>query len=72
MGINKKLNQEDIKQYVTEDLISKIASEQSELKRLEFNHAVTPLDNPLSIRAKRKDVARLLTEMTSRKKEQKA
>ena len=71
MGVNKKLNQEDIKQYVTDDLVSKIATDTTELKRLKFNHAVTPLDNPVSIRAKRKDVARLLTELTVRKKAEK-
>ena len=68
MGINKKLNQEDIKQYVSEDLTAKIATDKAELKKMEFNHAVTPLDNPASIRAKRRDVARLLTELTSRNK----
>ena len=72
MGVNKKMNQEDVKQFVTEDLVAKIASETAELKRLEFNHAVTPLDNPLSIRAKRRDVARLRTELTKRNKEKKA
>ena len=68
MGVNKKINHEDISQFVTDDLIAKIATDTAELKRLEFNHAVTPLDNPLSIRAKRKDVARLNTELTKRNK----
>jgi large subunit ribosomal protein L29 len=72
MGANKKLNQKDIKQYVTADLISKIDTDQTELNKLKFNHAVTPLDNPVSIRAKRKDVARLMTELTARKKDKKA
>ena len=72
MGANKKLNQEDIKQFVTADLVAKIATDNAELKKLKFNHAVTTLDNPLSIRAKRKDVARLLTELTARKKATKA
>ena len=66
MGANKKSNQEDIKQFVTADLVSKIATETAELKKLEFGHAVTPLDNPLSIRAKRRDIARLATELTKR------
>lgn len=69
MGANKKLNQEDIRQYVQEDLVAKISSEKSELSRLKFNHTVTPLDNPLSIRAKRKNIARLLTELSKRKKQ---
>ena len=68
MGANKKLNQEDVKQFVTEDLVAKIATDTAELKRLEFNHAVTPLDNPLNIRAKRRDIARLKTELTKRNK----
>jgi large subunit ribosomal protein L29 len=72
MGVNKKLNQEDLAQFVTEDLVAKIATETAELKRLEYNHAVTPLDNPLTIRAKRRDVARLKTELTKRKNETKA
>ena len=72
MGANKKLKQEDIKQFVTEYLVAKVAADTTELKRLEFNHAVTPLDNPLSIRAKRRDVARLRTELTKRNNEKKA
>ena len=68
MGANKKINQEDIKQFVAADLVSKITSDKAEVKRLEFNHAVTPIDNPMSIRAKRRDVARLLTELTKRNK----
>jgi large subunit ribosomal protein L29 len=72
MGANKKLNQEDIKQYVTDDLVAKITTDQSDLNKLRFNHAVTPLDNPLNIRAKRRDIARLKTELTARKKEKKA
>lgn len=68
MGANKKYNQEDIVQYVTDDLKSKIAEDMAELQRMTFGHNVTPLDNPLSIRAKRRNVARLLTEMNKRKK----
>ncbi len=67
MGANKKLNQEDIKQFVTEDLVAKVAADTTELKRLEFNHAVTPLDNPMSIRIQRRSIAKLLTEVSSRK-----
>ena len=72
MGVNKKLNQEDIRQYVTADLEAKIITERADLKKLQFNHAVTTLDNPQVIRAKRRDVARLITEMNRRKRENKA
>lgn len=68
MGANKKYNHEDVIQYVAEDLVSKISEDKAELQRLKFGHNVTPLDNPLSIRAKRRNVARLLTEHNRRKK----
>jgi len=72
MGVNKKLNHEDIHQFVTEDLVSRISSDKAELKRLKFSHAVSTSGNPASIHAKRRDVARLLTELNKRKREQKA
>lgn len=72
MGANKKLNKKDIQQFVTEDLVAKINSDAEELKRLKFNHAVSTLSNPASIRAKRRDVARLATELNKRKSENKA
>ena len=66
------MNQEDIHQLVTEDLAEKIKTEKAELKRLQFNHAVSTSQNPLAIRAKRRDVARLITEFNKRKRESKA
>lgn len=72
MGVNKKLNQEDIRQYVTADLVSKIATDKANLKKMKFSHAVSTLSNPLAIRAKRRDVARLITELNKRKREKKA
>jgi len=68
MGANKKYNHEDVSQFVTEDLKSKIAEDKAELQRMDFGHNVTPLDNPLSIRTKRRNVARLLTELNKRNK----
>jgi len=72
MGVNKKLNKEDIKQFVADDLTAKISADKEELKKLKFNHTVSTLGNPASIRAKRRDVARLLTELNKRKSENKA
>ena len=43
------------------DLRSKIQEDELRLKKLEFAHAISPLENPMSIRALRKDVARLKT-----------
>jgi large subunit ribosomal protein L29 len=71
MGVNKKLNHEDLRQFVTEDLVAKVASDTAALKKLTFNHVVSPLDNPATIRAKRRDVARMHTELKRRKLEKK-
>ena len=49
----KDLNETDLKARIQEDELR--------LKKLEFAHAISPLENPMSIRALRKDVARLKT-----------
>lgn len=57
----------EIKNLTTEELQGRIAETKAKLDTLKFNHAITPLDNPMVIRATRRDVARLLTELNSRK-----
>jgi len=49
----KDLNDADLKARIQEDELR--------LKKLEFAHAISPLENPMSIRALRRDVARLKT-----------
>lgn len=51
----KDLNEADLKARISED--------QLRLKKLEFAHAISPLENPMSIRGLRKDIARLQTEL---------
>jgi large subunit ribosomal protein L29 len=46
-----------------EDLTARIKEDELRLKKLEFGHAISPLENPMSIRNLRKDLARLKTEM---------
>jgi large subunit ribosomal protein L29 len=45
------------------DLKTKITEDQLRLKKLEFAHAISPLENPMSIRALRRDIARLQSEL---------
>ena len=45
------------------DLNSRIEEDQLRLKKLKFAHAVSPLENPMSIRDVRKDLARTKTEL---------
>jgi large subunit ribosomal protein L29 len=51
----KEMNESDLKARIQEDELR--------LKKLEFAHAISPLENPMSIRSLRKDVARLKTEL---------
>ena len=48
------------------DLKSKISEDEQRLKKLEFAHAISPLENPMNIRALRKELARLKTELRKR------
>ena len=54
----KDLNENDLKARIAEDKLR--------LKKLEFAHAISPLENPMSIRGLRKDISRLRTELRKR------
>jgi large subunit ribosomal protein L29 len=51
----RDLNESDLKARIQEDELR--------LKKLEFAHAISPLENPMSIRSLRKDIARLKTKL---------
>ncbi|ANE50146.1 50S ribosomal protein L29 [Flavisolibacter tropicus] len=46
-----------------QDLQARIKEDELRLKKLEFAHALSPLENPMSIRNLRREVARLKTEL---------
>ncbi len=52
-----------IKDLNLADLKVKIQEDELRLKKLEFAHAISPLENPMNIRGLRRDVARLKTEL---------
>ncbi|MEP7166145.1 MAG: 50S ribosomal protein L29 [Ferruginibacter sp.] len=43
------------------DLTAKIREDELRMKKLSFAHAISPLENPQSIRFLRRDIARLKT-----------
>jgi large subunit ribosomal protein L29 len=45
------------------DLKAKIQEDELRMKKLEFAHAISPLENPMNIRGLRRDIARLKTEL---------
>jgi large subunit ribosomal protein L29 len=55
-----------VKEMNQEALEARIKEDEMRLKKLQFAHAVTPLENPMNIRALRRDVSRLKTELRKR------
>jgi large subunit ribosomal protein L29 len=45
------------------DLKARIKEDELRLKKLQFAHSISPLENPVSIRGLRRDLARLKTEL---------
>ncbi|MBO6516951.1 MAG: 50S ribosomal protein L29 [Bacteroidia bacterium] len=58
---------EDIKQMNNKELHATLREERKQLQKMKFNHAVSPIENPTKITAGRKTVARLMTEINSRR-----
>ncbi len=56
----------EIIQMTTAELKEKVANEKTALNKLKMNHTITPLENPMQIRAARKTIARMMTELRKR------
>ncbi|MBL8010088.1 MAG: 50S ribosomal protein L29 [Flavobacteriales bacterium] len=56
----------DLKELTLQELQDKLQEERSTLTKLRFNHTVSPIENPMQLRSKRKEVARILTELRKR------
>ncbi len=46
-----------------QDLKARLEEDKQRLKKLEFAHAISPLENPMTIRGLRREIARLKTEL---------
>ena len=66
MAKNKKAQVDDYRSYDDSALANNIADEEMRMKKLQFSHAVNPIENPLSIRSLRRRIAQLKTEQTKR------
>ncbi|RBL88383.1 MULTISPECIES: 50S ribosomal protein L29 [Chitinophaga] len=53
----------DLKGLNIQELQEKISAEELRLKKMKFGHAITPIENPMSIRSVRRDIARMQTEL---------
>ena len=51
------------------DLVARIKEDEVRLKKLQFAHSISPLENPVSIRGLRRDLARLKSELKKKQSE---
>lgn len=64
------MKQKVIRELTTEEIRERLDEEQKQLAKLKLNHAVSPLENPNKIKAYRKIIARLKTELRKRELEE--
>ncbi len=60
------MKQSEIKELSTADLQENLASLKKNYTDLKMAHAISPLENPIQLRALRRSVARIATELTKR------
>ena len=56
----------EVKELQTNDLVERINTEVAKYNQMKMNHAITPLENPSQIKAARRDIARMKTELRQR------
>ena len=56
----------EVKELETNDLVEKLENAQAALDTLKLNHQISPLENPSQIKAARRDIARMKTEIRLR------
>jgi len=60
------MEQNVIKELSTAELIERLEDETKQLVKLKINHAVSPLENPNKLKAYRRIIARIKTELRKR------
>jgi large subunit ribosomal protein L29 len=56
----------EIKSLSESEILDRIAAEQVNLSKLNFAHAISPIENPNKIKESRKLIARLKTTLTAK------
>ena len=56
----------EIRELSDSDLQEKLAAERESLAKINFTHSISSLENPMELRQRRKNIARLLTEAGAR------
>lgn len=56
----------EVRELETKDLVEKLENAQAQLNNMKLTHTVSPLENPSQIKAVRRDIARMNTELRQR------
>ena len=56
----------EIKGLETKELAEKLETEVANYNQMKLNHAISPMENPSLIKAARRDIARMKTELRQR------
>ena len=56
----------ELKELELKDLVEKLETTELKLQQLQLNHPIAPLENPSQIKAVRRDIARMKTELRLR------
>ena len=56
----------EIKKLDTKELVERIEEEVAKYNQMKLNHSISPLENPSQIKAARRDIARMKTELRER------
>ncbi len=60
----KKINKvQEFRSMSEQEILSNINEATLRLKKMVFSHAITPIDNPMSIRTTRREIAQMQTEL---------
>lgn len=65
------MKKEAINELSTADLMERIEATRDQYVKMKMQHAVSPLDNPNKLGETRKQIARMLTELTKRQNAEK-
>ena len=60
----------EVREMSVADLRDRIAVEKANLDMMKMNHAISPLEDTSLFKKSRKDIARMLTVLTEKEKEQ--
>ncbi len=65
-----KKNKNTLADMSIEQLHDNLTDTKLQLKKLKFTHSIQPLENPMEIRNTKREVARLLTEISKRENQE--